>query len=190
MLQTPPEDQLNGKTISLLLLVAAFSIPILLPKFAGHRSVWLLFTVAVAAFAFLVTYVFTWLEKRISTLNWRVSENHKIAGAVVGLVGSSVAIVLSSPLFALPSDVVFIVALIIFLFALWIAYRSARTLFRSINERIPKLAVWIAPLIFALGLALQLTFVHRKGNILPLVVCSLIASGCTGAPLPTNPKPD
>lgn len=146
-------------------------------------------SVLFAAFAGLVVLGFNWMDKRVAKFSLPGSENHKIAWAVAGLIGSVVAMALSYHYARLPSDVVFLVVLIVLLFAIWIAFRSSRTLLPLIAERTPKFAAWIPPLIVALGLALAFAL-GKPNGIIALVVCFLLAGGYASTRPRSNPKPD
>ena len=77
---------IGSKAISFLFLVALASLPILLPRFAGHRSAWLLFVIVLATISFALSFVFTWLGERVVRLGGRRIQNHRIATAVSGLI--------------------------------------------------------------------------------------------------------
>jgi len=193
MWQTPARrlrGLVGSKAISFVFLVALVSLPILLPRFAGHRSAWLLFVIVLATISFALSIVFTRLSERIVGLGGRRIQNHRIATAVSGLIVCCLIAAVTFHYAALPSDIVFMIVVVPGLLAVWFAFRHWHTLFMSVAEKFhwgaPTCGV-IACSILAIGVALQ-TFLGRHNGFLALFICIVAALGCSATRLPPTPQ--
>lgn len=181
-------DWVQGHLISILVVLV--SLPILLPRFAGHRTAWLLLVMVLATISFALSIVFTWLTERIAGLGGRRIENHRIATAVSGLIVCCLIAAVTFYYAALPSDTVFMIVVIPGLLAIWFAVRHWHTLFMSVAEKFHwggRTCGVIACWILVIGVALQ-TFVGRHNGIPALLVCIVVALGCSATRFPSTPQ--
>lgn len=171
--------------IRFLFLLAILSVPILLPKFAGHRFSWLPFVFVIAAFSSLLALSLRRLKKRLAASETTASEN-RIARGVVGLMLCCLSAGVLFHYVALPSDTVFLLVAIPTLLAVWFALQHWRTLFIALADKLhwsTLTCTMIGNSIFAAGLTLQ-HFLNRHHGNLALFICILAAFGCFRTRLP------
>jgi len=178
---------IRSTAVRFLLLLAVWSIPVLLPTFAGHRSEWLLFLLVVAAISSLIAIPLRWLQKRM-TAPGRTRVGNQIARAVVGLIACCIAAVVLFHYVRFPSDTVFFLVAIPTLLTVWLAFHNWRTLFRATADKLHWSALTCSMIgfsILAAGFALQ-RFLDRRYADVAMFICFLAALGCLATRLPSE----
>jgi hypothetical protein len=177
---------ISSKATSFLFVVVLLSLPLLLPRFAGHRPAWLLLVIVLATISFALSIVFTWLTEKIAGLGGRRIENHPIATVVSGLIVCCLIVAATLHYAALPSDTVFMIVVIPGLVAIWFAFKHWHTLFMTVADKFhwgARTCAVIACSILAIGVALQ-AFLGRHNGMLALLICIVVALGCSATRFP------
>jgi hypothetical protein len=174
--------------ISLVLVVATFSIPVLLPQFAGHRLWWLIFTLVLAAVSTVVAVFLSWMERRFVARSRPKRAN--VTKALATLMFCCLSLAVLSHYDALFSDTLFFVLALPYLAAAWLIFHQCRTLFAVLGQKWHwnhRTRVGAALLIFVLALSLQ-SFVGPHQAMLPELICLLAAFGCWSVRFPDSEK--
>lgn len=180
----------SSKVAAFLIFVAAVSIPLLLPAFAGHRFAWLLFLTVLAAIAATFTAAMKWIESKMTPFKGGATGSDPIARAATGLIICCLLIPVLYHYAALPNDAIFVFVTILSLVAVWFAMRYWRSLFSSVAQKLSwnaQTCYLIAGLILALGLSSRFVL-NRQHEVFAMLTCSLAAFGCRPESLPSSRK--